>query len=116
MQQPDIIRQSLLDIVDAIDSIEEYLFEVMGDRRDFNVYVNRKFLRRGVEREIEIIGEAVNRILRTDPDFSLTAARKIVATRNYVAHGYDKVDDETIWTIVIKHLPLLRAEVDKLLG
>ncbi len=113
---PEEIRKSLHDIMVSIDSIEGYLARFLGEQRNFFVYVQEKILRRGVEREIEIIGEAVNCILRTNPDFPITAARKIVATRNYVAHGYDKVDDETIWTIVIKHLPLLRAEVQKLLG
>jgi uncharacterized protein with HEPN domain len=114
--QPDIIRQSLLDIVESIDSIEGYLSEFMGDRRDFNVFMQKKHLRRSVERELEIIGEAVNRILRADPSFEIDNARKIIATRNYVAHGYDKIDHETIWYIVTKQLSKLRAEVRQLLG
>jgi uncharacterized protein with HEPN domain len=65
---------------------------------------------------LEIIGEAVKRILRSVPDFPITSARQIVATRNVVAHGYDKIDDTTIWYIVTKRLPVLKAEVEKLLG
>ena len=105
-----------MDIIDSIDAIEGYLSEFLGERRDFNVYMQKRFLRRCVEREIEIIGEATNRILRVDAAYPITSARKIVNTRNYVAHGYDRIEDETIGGIVIKPLPLLRDEVDKLLG
>ncbi len=110
------IPQCLRDIRTSIDAIEEYLVEFMGDRRDFNVYMQKKHLRRAVEREVEIIGEATSRILQSDPTFELEHARKIVNTRNRVIHGYDSVDDETIWGIVIKHLPRLRVEVERHLG
>ncbi len=109
------IPQCLRDILTSIETIEEYLTEFMGDRRDFNVYMQKKLLRNGVERQVEIIGEATNRILKTDPAFELEHARKIVNTRNRVVHGYDSIDDETIWGIVIKRLPRLKAEVEKLL-
>jgi uncharacterized protein with HEPN domain len=73
-------------------------------------------LRQAVERNIEIMGEAMNRILKVDPDFKIAAARQVVNTRNYVIHGYDSLDVEMIWNIVINHLPPLRAEVEQLLG
>ena len=110
------IPQCLRDIRTSIDSIEEYLVRSMGERRDFDVYMSDKLLRRGVERELEIIGEATGRVLRADPDFKLENARQIIGTRNWVIHTYERIDDQTIWGIVIKHLPPLRAEVDKLLG
>jgi uncharacterized protein with HEPN domain len=91
------------------------LAESLGEERNFYVYLQKKLLRRAVERELEIIGEATNRILRLASDFPITSARKIVDTRNYVAHGYDKVDDSIIWYIVTKHLPKLKEDVDKLL-
>jgi uncharacterized protein with HEPN domain len=116
MKQPHNIPQCLRDILTSIDSIESYLFRIMGERRDFDVYMHDKFLRRGVERELEIIGEATNRILKTDPSFDIGYARKIVNLRNHVIHGYDKIEDSIIWVIVVKYLPLLRAEVERLLG
>ncbi len=115
MEQHDI-PTCLYDIRTSIDSIEEYLARFMGKCRDFSIYSQEKFLRRCVERELEIIGEATKRILQTNPEFKLTNARKIIDLRNYVAHGYDIVDNDTIWVIVTKHLPLLKAEVEKLLG
>lgn len=105
------VKKHLFDIKTAIASIYDYL----GEKRDFNQYQNNKLLRRGVEREIEIIGEAVSRILKIEPDFVLTNARQIIDTRNWVIHGYDKVDDVVIWGIVCNHLPKLKDEVENYL-
>jgi uncharacterized protein with HEPN domain len=105
------IRKYLFDIKTSIDSINEYL----GDQRDFFEYQKNKLLRRGIEREIEIIGEAMNRALKLDPDLDILNARQIVDTRNWVIHGYDKVDDVVIWAIVSKHLPALKKEIEKYL-
>jgi uncharacterized protein with HEPN domain len=105
------IQKYLLDILISIDSINEYL----GKERKFDVYLANKQLRRSVERELEIIGEAVSRVLQLDSDISITNARKIVSLRNRVIHAYDNVDNETVWGIVINHLPKLKEEVSKLL-
>ena len=72
--------------------------------------------RRAVERNIEIIGEAVNRIVKKDSTIQITDAINIVETRNRIIHGYDTVSDETIWSIVINNLPELKLEVEVLLG
>jgi len=66
----------------------------------------------GVEREIEIIGEAMSRILKIDPTINIKNTRQIVDTRNWVIHGYDKVDDVVIWGIISKNLPELKKEVN----
>ena len=105
------IQKYLFDIQTSINSINEYL----GDKRNFFTYQNNKLLRRGIERELEIIGEAANRILKIDPSVKIDNARKIVDLRNWVIHGYDKIDDVIIWGIVSKQLPLLKIQVDNLL-
>lgn len=105
------IKKYLFDIKISIDSINEFL----GDERDFIAYQENKLLRRGVEREIEIIGEAMNRILKLDESIRIENARQIVDTRNFVIHGYDKVDDVVIWGIVSNHLPKLLEEIERLL-
>lgn len=87
---PEEIRKSLFDIQESIDSIEGYLARFLGEKRNFYVYMQEKHLRRSVERELEIIGEAMSRIHKVIPDFPITSARKIIATRNYVAHGMTK--------------------------
>ncbi len=115
MKQHDIAK-CLGDILASIEIIEKYLFQFMGERRDFNVYRQEILLRNGVERQLEIIGEAVNRILKADPAFELTNARRIVDLRNRIIHAYDNVNDTIIWGIVTNHLPPLKAEVEKLLA
>ncbi|MCM1029632.1 MAG: DUF86 domain-containing protein [Alloprevotella sp.] len=72
--------------------------------------------RSAVQWEIAIIGEAMNRALRICPDINITSARKIVNTRNYLIHAYDNLRADLIWAVVINHLPLLKREVETLLG
>lgn len=57
----------------------------------------------------------MNRILKKEPDFQITNARKIVATRNRVIHGYDSVSEDVIWAIVDQELSKLEKEIDQLL-
>ncbi|MFH2094750.1 MAG: HepT-like ribonuclease domain-containing protein [Bacteroidota bacterium] len=64
---------------------------------------------------MEIIGEAANRILKKDKDFKLNNVEKIIGTRNRIIHGYDKISDDLIWSIVINHLPKLKDEITGLL-
>ncbi|KAF0235516.1 MAG: hypothetical protein FD181_3451 [Prolixibacteraceae bacterium] len=104
-------QKFLYDINESIDSINQYL----TDKRDFNIYQNDKLLRRGIERELEIIGEAVNKLLKIDPTLKIDNARKIVDLRNWVIHGYDKIDDVVIWGIVSRQIPLLKKQVEELL-
>ena len=108
--QHDVLK-FLHDIRESIDSIDDFL----RDRRDFEVYQNNKLLRRGIERELEIIGEATNRILKLDPDIEITDSRRIVDLRNWVIHGYDKVDDVIIWGILSRDIPKLKQQVNQLL-
>lgn len=106
------IEMYLLDISNSIDSIYEYL----GEERNFKRYESNKLLRRAVEREFEIIGEAVNRIMKLDPDVNISNSRRIVNLRNWVIHAYDNVDHVIIWGIIDKDLPLLKEQVSNLLN
>jgi len=76
-----------------------------------------RFFRRAVEREFEIIGEALKRIDRLDPPTAarISELRRIVDFRNRIIHGYDTVDDAVVWGIVEKRLPLLIKDVVGLL-
>jgi uncharacterized protein with HEPN domain len=105
------IKKYLFDIKESIDSIEKYL----GDKRDFNVYFADKMLRRAVEREFEIIGEAMSRIEKLDSTLNISSKKQIISMRNRVIHGYDKIDDEIIWGTIIRHLPTLKTEIQDLL-
>lgn len=106
------LKKYLYDVQVAIDSIYEYL----GEKRDFFAYEQNKQLRRAVERELEIIGEAVNHLLDLHPDIPIDNARRIVDLRNFVIHGYDKVDDVIIWGIINRDLPKLKEQVDYLMS
>ncbi|TAL64867.1 MAG: DUF86 domain-containing protein [Bacteroidetes bacterium] len=98
------IQKYLFDIKTSIDSINDYL----GENRDFTAYKINKLLKRAIERELEIIGEAAGRILKIDSKFPIEDARKIVDLRNWVIHGYDIIDDVIIWGIISKQLPILK--------
>ena len=106
------INKHLHDILDAINEIESFF----GDKpKYFNEFCNDLCLRRAVERDIEIIGEAMNRILKEDRDIAITNSRKIVDARNYIIHGYDSLSADILWSIVINHLPKLKEEALALL-
>jgi len=92
----------LYDILNAINEIESFF---TGIPKDFFVYQNDLKTKRAVERNVEITGEAMNRILKQNNSFQPLNSRKLVDTRNRIIHGYDNVSDDIIWGIVIKHLP-----------
>ncbi len=95
----------------SIDGINVHL----SGKYDFNTYAKSFTIKRAVERELSIIGEAVNRILKEEKDFPLSNAPQIISFRNRVIHSYDAVDDNLVWKIIMKDLPILQKEVEKLL-
>lgn len=106
------LSKYLEDILSAIQEIESFFEE---RPRSYNIYLSDTCLRRAIERNITIIGEAMNHVLQISGDIQITSARRIVDTRNYVIHGYDSVTDEIMWGIVIRHLPILKQEITTLL-
>jgi uncharacterized protein with HEPN domain len=79
-------------------------------------YSGERLLRQGVERNLQIIGEAVGRLRRDDPETAdrLSEYERIVGFRNVLVHGYDLVDDGIVWNTIRTNLPLLLAEVEGL--
>ena len=106
------VKKYLFDIKESIDSIENYL----GEKRDFSIYVSNKMLRRAIEREFEIIGEAMNRIEKIDSSINISGKKQIISMRNRVIHGYDKIDNEIVWGTIVRHLPKLKEEVELLIS
>jgi len=94
----------------AIEEIDSY-FE--NTDKNFFQYRENLMLKRAIERDLEIIGEALNRILKNDNSFeqSITNAKSIIGLRNQVVHAYDNISDENIWSILINHLPKLKEEI-----
>ncbi len=107
------IKTCLFDILNSIKEIESYFVD--GKKR-FEDYASDTRTKRAVERNLEIIGEAVKRIKLKDEQINLSNVRKIIDTRNRIIHGYDTVSDDVIWGIIIKHIPKLKEEVEKLLN
>lgn len=102
----------LYDVLRSCQEIEE---ETAFRGKSFESFCNDRVYRRFVERNFEIIGEAMNRVLKLNPDIDISSARKIVNTRNLIIHSYDSLDKEILWGIVIKHLPVLTNEIKLLL-
>jgi uncharacterized protein with HEPN domain len=105
------IRKYLYDIHLAMERIDDFL----GDSCGFEDYQRDIMLQHAVERNLEIIGEAVSNILKKDSQIKITDARKIVDTRNKIIHGYDEIEPASIWFILVRHLPLLKEEIKGLL-
>jgi uncharacterized protein with HEPN domain len=102
----------LSDIVDACDGIELALRGV-----DLAAYESDRVIRSAVEREFITIGEAVNSLARLEPELaaSISHARKIVDFRNQLTHDYAAIEDETVWAIASRDVPVLRDECQALL-
>ena len=106
------IAKYLFDIELSIRTIEDFL----GVDKNFIRYSSDKLLRRGVERELEIIGEALNCLKKLDNEIEISFFKQIISLRNQLIHSYSNIDDATIWGIVINHLPILKLEIENLLN
>jgi len=105
-------KKLLLDIEQAVMNIDIHL----EGRRVFEEFSSSITKRRAVERELEIIGEATNNLLKLNAEVKLTSARKIVDLRNRVIHAYDGVDETIIWKVLVKDIPILLKEAQSLLA
>jgi uncharacterized protein with HEPN domain len=88
------------------------------ENKNLDDYRRDRLLRQAVERNFEIIGEAVGRLAKVDP---ATAARigqhtRIISFRNLLIHGYDLIDEAQVWEVIRLNLPTLEAEVTALLA
>jgi uncharacterized protein with HEPN domain len=107
------VKALLHDIQQAIDLIDRF---TVG--RSFASYTADPMVRSAVERQLVIIGEALNQMTRLDP---ATAAkigehRRIIGLRNVLVHSYAKVDDRVIWSVVKDKLARLRRDVEAVLA
>jgi uncharacterized protein with HEPN domain len=106
------VKTWLKDIEQAIAEIRSFIQDI----QDFKKFQSDLKTKRAVERNIEIIGEAMSRILKADPGIQISHSEKIVATRNRIIHGYDAVSEEILWGIVTNSLADLEQEVNELLS
>lgn len=112
MRPEDRTPKTLEDIRDAAS----FVLEVAGGKT-LDYYSGDRLFRQAIERNFEIIGEAVGRLARNDPKTArrMSEHERIVAFRNVLIHGYDLVDDDLVWDTIENKLPVLLAEVEALL-
>ena len=108
----DELLKVFYDILQATAEIEEFVSLL-----DYQSFLADIKTQKAVEREFEIIGEALNRIKKMDGKVleHISEHRKIIGFRNVLAHGYDVIDEMLIWTAVVNHLPILKNEINNLL-
>lgn len=109
----EYIEKHLIDVFNATIEVESYFNDVPKLFQNFQKDMLRQ---RAVERNVEIMGEAINRILKINPDFELPNAKAIINTRNRVIHGYDSVTTEFLWSLIIRHIPALRKDIEEILA
>lgn len=107
------IKKYLEDIMLAIGEIELFLTQ---RPMQYQVFLEDHMFKSALERQVGIIGEAMSKILSLDSDISITNAKNIKGTRNYIVHAYDSLQPYTIWGIVINDIPKLKEEVSSLLS
>ena len=107
------VKKCLFDILEAARDIEDYT-----SRLDYSDYLGNGMLQAAVERKFEIIGEALNRIKKSDSSVAakISEYERIISFRNVISHGYDAVDSDIVWNAIQHHLPILRQEVQDLLN
>lgn len=101
----------ILDIESILEEIERIKIRVDNN---FNQYKEDFVMKRAIERDLEIIGEAVKNLLDQEPTIHLTSAKKIIGLRNRISHAYDSIEDELIWGIIQRDIPLLKKEIQKI--
>jgi len=107
---PDV-RIWLKDIELSIKEIQDFL----PSNVSYQDFQDDLKTRKAIERNIEIIGEAMKRIMEVDPDIHITDSRKITDTRKRIIHGYDSVSADIIWLVIKRDLPLLGKEIQNIL-
>jgi uncharacterized protein with HEPN domain len=109
----DETRKNLIDILQATEEIQDFVCGM-----DFKAYQKNSVTKRAVERDFEIIGEALNRIKYTDNELleKISEHHRIIGFRNILIHGYDIVDEAIVWQAVTNHLPILIREVKEILN
>jgi uncharacterized protein with HEPN domain len=104
------VKKYLSDILFSVECIQEFVQDI-----NFENYTKDIKTKSAVERQLGIIGEAINKIEKLTKEVSLNYSRQIVGMRNRIIHAYDSIDDEIVWAIVKKYLPELKLELKELL-
>lgn len=97
-------------VIGEIESIKQ------KTQNDFKIFSNDIIFQRAVERVLEIIGEAIRKMIEINPSIQITSSKNIIGLRNIISHAYDSVEPEMLWGIIQMNIPVLAEEINKLKG
>ena len=103
----DMSLKYLSDILMAIKLIEDFTKEI----EDYKAYDQDRKTQSAVERQLAVIGEALNHIRKIEPAIEIENDKQIIAFRNRLIHAYDSIDNSIVWVIINRHLSILKAEI-----
>ncbi len=103
-------RKYLSDILRSIDLIENFT----RDTPDFESYEADLKTQSATERQLAIIGEALNKFQKVEPEIVIENGKQIIAFRHRLVHAYDSIDNAIIWAILKKHLTNLKKDIEQL--
>lgn len=103
-------KKYLSDILMAIELIEEFTVGI----NDFNLYEKDRKTQSAVERQLAIIGEALNQLRKTEPTIEIKNDKQIIAFRYRLIHAYDSLDNSIIWAIINRNIKSLKVEIQNL--
>ena len=112
MDKDVVILKYLFDVQSSSTAIHIHL----SGKSDYKAYLRNITVQRAVERELEIIGEAIGKLLQIDDSVNISYARLIVDLRNKIIHSYDSINNDVIWKIVSKDIPILQNEILNLIN
>lgn len=98
----------ILDIQSVIQEIESIKSKTTNN---FNKFKSDIILQRAVERDLEIIGEAIKKLSDIEPTIQISSVKNIIGLRNIIIHAYDSIEPELIWSIIQKDIPILQEEI-----
>jgi len=107
------ILKYILDIESVIEELEQIKHLQDGDYTKFS---SNFMAIRATERDLMIIGEAINKILKSEPEIKISSAKHIIGLRNMIVHAYDSIDPTTLWRILMKDIPILKEEIAEIKG
>jgi uncharacterized protein with HEPN domain len=103
-------KKYLSDVLMAINLIREFTIDIT----DFNMYEKDRKTQSAVERQLVIIGEALNKLRLIESGFVIENDKQIIGFRNRLVHAYDSIDNYIVWAIINRHLEKLKIEIEEL--
>ncbi len=109
----EYILKHLQDVLDAINDIQSCFVDFPNR---YDLFEKDMKLKCVVERKTEIMGEAINRIRKADPSVDIPNARAVIDTRNRIIHAYDNVQPTFLWSLVVRHIPELKKDIERIIA